>query len=52
MVITDEMDAMLLRQMGSDENSWQMVDRAKKKKQMTKSWPHEDTDRLQEMGME
>lgn len=30
MVITDEMDAALLRQRGSDENSWQKKDRAKR----------------------
>lgn len=30
MVIADEMDAVLLRQKGSDENSWQTLDRAEK----------------------
>lgn len=30
MVITDEMDAVLLRQRSSDENSWQTKERAKK----------------------
>ena len=54
MVITDEMDAVLLHQRGSDENSWQTEEQEERKKKkdssMTKTWTHEDTDGFAKAG--
>lgn len=50
MVISDEMDAAFLHQWGSDENSWQTEEQAKKEYvQMTKSWSQEGTGSLPEL---